>query len=279
MSYTLAVGSGTRRIRKDTRNQQAYRSPPSSNEWQIQDMPDLRIISDGLWLRVQKRQERLKEIYQSSGRGVSRAASSPYLLSGFLVCGTCGAKLIIVHGAKEGAKYGCPQHWNRRACSNSVTIRSRDLEHSFFQQLQEAVLTPAAVEYLVQRLCQVQHKKKASNELEKRRKELKTEIDRLVAAIAAVGHSDALLNTLKAKENELRELSATREETKELTPEEIRSQVLGAVRDIPKTHVSEHLKPPRPSWLNMLALSDYYRSRMALIVLKGSGTYSVNGVL
>ena len=227
------VWNQTKFVKTPGTNKRIARPRPRS-EWQVHDMPELRIISDELWLRVQKRQERLKEVYQSSGRGVSRAASSPYLLSGFLVCGTCGAKLIIVHGAREGAKYGCPQHWNRRACSNSVTIRSRDLEHSFFQQLQEAVLTPAAVEYLVQRLCQVQHKKKASNEHEKRRKELKTEIDRLVAAIAAVGHSDALLNTLKAKENELRELSAAREESKERTPDEIRSQVLSAIQDIPK---------------------------------------------
>lgn len=33
-----------------------------------------------------------------------------YVLSGFLVCGSCNAKLIIVSGGKRGAKHGwCPE--------------------------------------------------------------------------------------------------------------------------------------------------------------------------
>jgi hypothetical protein len=96
-------------------------------------------------------------VYAESGRKpVNRGASSPYLLSGFLVCGSCGANLIIVSGGKRGAKYGCPQHWNRRACSNNVTVIHGRLEGAFFQQLQSAVLVPEVVDYLVSKLLKAQ---------------------------------------------------------------------------------------------------------------------------
>jgi site-specific DNA recombinase len=112
-------------------------------------IPELRIISDDLWLRVQDRQNRLKEIYANSGRKpVNRGASSAYFLSGFLICGACGANLIITSGGKgHSARYGCPQHWNRRACPNKITIRQTELESAFFSQLPGVVFTPDAIDY------------------------------------------------------------------------------------------------------------------------------------
>jgi DNA invertase Pin-like site-specific DNA recombinase len=222
------------------------------SEWHVQDAPKLRIISDELWTSVQKRQEQVKEKYGDSGKKpVNRGASSGYLLSGFLRCGICDAKLIIVSGGGRGARYGCPQHWNRRACSNSITILHTELEQELFHQLQDAVLAPEAVDYLIEKLLKAQRERKPETEYESRSKELRAEINRLVTAIAKVDDSDALLESLKAKEAELRELSAQKKTARELTPDEIRSRVNSAVLDIPvllrkspelaKTRLAQHV--------------------------------------
>lgn len=76
-------------------------------------------------------------------------------------------------------------------------------------------------------------KKKVATEHDKRVRELVAEIERIVAAIAAVRHSDALASNLKAREVELRELSAAKLTTRDLTAEEIREFVSNAIRNIP----------------------------------------------
>jgi DNA invertase Pin-like site-specific DNA recombinase len=226
--------------------------PRPQGEWQVQDVPSLQIVSLDLWNRVQARLDRLKKIYGDNGRKpVNRGASSCYLLSGILRCGTCDAKLIIVSGGKKGARYGCPQHWNRKACSNGITVPHEQLERLVFQELQAAVLSPDSIEYVVSKIVNVQGRKKAATERERRVKELEGEIQRTVAAIAAIGHSEALAKGLKEREAELRELSAIQETSHELSAEEIRDHISNAVRDIPallakapelaKTKLAQHI--------------------------------------
>jgi DNA invertase Pin-like site-specific DNA recombinase len=227
------IWNQTKYVKTPGTNKRVARPRPR-NEWVIQEMPELRIISDDLWTRVQHRQDRLKEVYAHSGKKpVNRGASSAYLLSGFLRCGTCNAKLIIVSGGKAGAKYGCPQHWNRKACTNAVTIRHGDIERELLKELQSAVVSPQVVEYLIGKLLSAQHRQNAATRRESRTEELRAEIERIVAAIAAVGHSDALVSNLKAREAELREQTGLAQATTELTAEEIREHVAGAVLDLP----------------------------------------------
>jgi hypothetical protein len=174
-----------------------------------------------------------------------------YLLSGFLRCGACDAKLIIVSGGKKGARYGCPQHWNRRACANGIAVPHTRLEGLIFQGPQAAVLTPDSIDYLVGKIVNVQARQKVASEREHRIKELQAEIQRTVAAIAAIGHSEALATGLKEREAELRELSAIQEISHELSAEEIRSHIYGAIQDIPallakapqlaKTKLAQHI--------------------------------------
>jgi hypothetical protein len=101
------------------------------NEWRIVERPELRIIDDALWARVQARIKRIAEQFKGAGPGLhNRAASSPYLLTGFPKCGSCGANLAIVTGRNRGGhgKYGCPQNFNRGACSNRLKERADVVE-------------------------------------------------------------------------------------------------------------------------------------------------------
>ena len=245
------VWNRTKFVKTPGTNKRVARPRPA-NEWKVQDVPELQIVSLELWNRVQSRLDRLKQVYGDNGRKpVSRGASSCYLLSGILRCGTCDAKLIIVSGGKKGARYGCPQHWNRKACSNGITVRHEELERLIFQELQAAVLSPDSVEYVVSKLLDVQARKKADSQRERRINELQGEIQRTVAAIAAIGHSEALVHGLRAREAELRELSAIQETSHQLSADEIRARILGAIQDIPallakapelaKTKLTQHI--------------------------------------
>jgi hypothetical protein len=99
----------------------------------------------------------LKEKYAGSGR-VSRAAHSPYLLSGFLVCNACGARLIVISGTGEYATYGCSLAFNRSACTNRVRIRVARIEEMLFRKLQDSFQTPEVIESLVESLVAIQRK-------------------------------------------------------------------------------------------------------------------------
>ncbi len=73
------------------------------------------------------------------------------MLTGFLQCGICGANLIIVSGrGKSGnPSYGCPQNFNRGACSNAVKQRADEIEEHLFSMLQKAILQPEAVAFAI----------------------------------------------------------------------------------------------------------------------------------
>lgn len=121
------VWNSSRFVKVPGTNKRVRRMRPQS-EWRTMARPELQIVNDDLWQRVKERQENLLAIYGGAKhKGLQpRSATSPYLLSGILKCGVCGANLIIVTGYSSYGnypKYGCSQHFNRGACSNSVMVR------------------------------------------------------------------------------------------------------------------------------------------------------------
>jgi site-specific DNA recombinase len=65
--YRYANRNRTKFVKTPGTNKRIARPRPRS-EWQVQDVLELRIISDDLWSRVQKRQNCLKEVYAESVR-------------------------------------------------------------------------------------------------------------------------------------------------------------------------------------------------------------------
>jgi hypothetical protein len=116
------------------------------------------------------------------------------------------------------------------------------------------MLSSDAVEYTVRELIRSQDHQLRSDENKKRVSDLRAEIDRLIAAIAAVGHSDALLSNLHARERELKPLEAQQTSRKRLEPEEVRAFVLSKLNDIPNL-LAKAPETPKPSCRNMLDLS------------------------
>jgi hypothetical protein len=89
------------------------------------------------------------------------------------------------------------------------------------------------IEYLVTKLLTAQQTEAQPTQHDKRMGVLEAEIKRIVAAIPAVGHPNALVFDLKSRESEMRELSAARQTQRALTAEEIRAFVSGQLVDIP----------------------------------------------
>jgi hypothetical protein len=167
------------------------------DKWVVREIPEQRIVSDELWIAVQARIKTVKHLYGEIGRkgGMQgRSASSPYLFSGLLKCSECGANFSIVSGRWRGrgdVLYGCPQNALRgtSVCSNGVRIYRRTLEVKLLSAIQEQIVKPEAVEYVLERFQD--ELTKALNNLDgeldqmRRRKEaLEREVANLANAVA-----------------------------------------------------------------------------------------------
>jgi hypothetical protein len=112
------VWNKSRFIKKPNTNTRVRRPRPIS-EWRINERPELRIVEESLWDRVQQRLAWIAEKYNYANQPglLHRAVTSPMLLTGFIKCGICGANLTIVNGRSKGRhpRYGCPQNYNRGA--------------------------------------------------------------------------------------------------------------------------------------------------------------------
>jgi DNA invertase Pin-like site-specific DNA recombinase len=196
-------------------NKRLRRWRPQS-EWRVIERPDLRIISEELWTRVQARRARLKEVYGRQKREglLNRAVSSRYLLSGFMRCGCCGANLVIVSGRNGDRypRYGCPQNFYRGTCPNNLKERQDWIEDRLLSELQDQVLKPEVIEFAIQEFGRQLRTAvgNVSAELDRMREQkakLEGELANLTAAVAEHGHSNALLSAIAEREVQVQEIT------------------------------------------------------------------------
>jgi site-specific DNA recombinase len=209
------VWNRTRKVRDPRTGRRVQRLRPQS-EWKIQEAPHLRIVSEELWTAVQQRLSSVKTAFangESAGL-CNRAYSAPYLLSGFLKCGVCGSKMVVVSGRGNSgrARYGCPLKHARGICTNSLHVRQDHLEKEVIEGLQREVLQEDAVRYALAKF-KAELSERLNNTrshlavLRDERDRLKDEISNLAAVIASGRHSPALLAELEKREHRLEEIS------------------------------------------------------------------------
>lgn len=99
----------TTKIRNPETGHRTQRRKSKAEEL-IVDAPEQRIVPQELWDRVRLRiAEISKRFTGRQMRGMNRTERSrTYLFSGLLVCGLCGANMVITGGTKDNAKYACP---------------------------------------------------------------------------------------------------------------------------------------------------------------------------
>ena len=88
------------------------------HEWVKTDVPDLRIIDDETWNKVQT----IKSRYSS--RTGNKRQTTKRLLTGLVKCGSCGGSMTIVNRNR----YYCSAKRERGTCNSTVGIKAQDLE-------------------------------------------------------------------------------------------------------------------------------------------------------
>jgi site-specific DNA recombinase len=140
----VQVWNRTKKQRNPETGRKVSRPRPES-EWQRTEVAEWRIVPEDLWQRVHAGLSHRKSRFGAKNfTGVSKSSTSKYLFSGLMVCGVCGANLVIVSGdgMRAAKKYGCPNHRYRGICSNKLMIRQDVLEPQLIRHLEEKLLTP-----------------------------------------------------------------------------------------------------------------------------------------
>ena len=109
-------------------------------QWEIVEVPELRIVDDDLWQRVKERQAmvRIEIGRDEDGNALNRAHRRRFLFSGLLVCGLCGGGYTIV----AHDRYGCASHKSKGTCGNTRTILRPEIEERVLAGLKERLLAP-----------------------------------------------------------------------------------------------------------------------------------------
>jgi site-specific DNA recombinase len=221
----------------------------TADKWVVREIPEQRIVSEELWASVQARIAIVKQVYGEIGRkgGMQgRSVSSPYLFSGLLRCSECGANVSIVSGRWRGRSdvvYGCPQNTFRGAsvCTNGVRVFRRALEERLLHGLQQQIMRPEAVEYILesfegQLLKALDNLGGELDRMHRRKQELEREVGNLAHVVAQGDFSPALRAALVDREREMGEITAklfeSRPDSLRVKLRNIRSFVELHMRDI-----------------------------------------------
>ncbi|NDW46697.1 recombinase family protein [Ruegeria sp. PrR005] len=190
-----------------TGKRQARMNDPEA--WVIEDVPELRIVSDDLWTKVKVRQEAARSDVIRDGLARPERAHRPkHLFSGLLVCGCCGGGYTIV----GKAHYGCANARNKGTCNNRLTIRRDALETRVLSGLKDQLLHPDLIAEFVSayqaeynRLASEATRDKAKSEEELAK--IVRKIDSIVEAI-----TEGMFHpSMKAKMDELERSKTTLE--------------------------------------------------------------------
>jgi site-specific DNA recombinase len=124
--------------------------PNPRSAWEVVEVPPLRIVDDALWQRVKARQERLafKVGRDESGNALNRAHRTKYLLSGLMLCGSCGAPYV----AQGQSRFACSRHRRGGQCGNAAWIDASEIEARVLTGLKEKLLAPELVAVFIAEL-------------------------------------------------------------------------------------------------------------------------------
>jgi site-specific DNA recombinase len=129
--------------------------PRPESEWVRVERPELRIIDDDLWQRVQRQVQSKRERYGRGGGGLYHSSGSTgHLLSGLLKCSECGGNLIIHSGYRnrQGNKtcyLACANHAIRHSCSNNLRESEAVLEERLLAGLEQHVPRAEIIDFAV----------------------------------------------------------------------------------------------------------------------------------
>lgn len=175
--------------------------PRPESEWVSVEAPDLRIIADGIWSRVQLKFSQNRKAGLRGGRPPGSGAK--YLLTGLLRC-QCGSSfeaLSGTHGKRRAFVYGCAaqRRKGRTICANDLVLPMAAGDEQVFEAVMAGLLTPSILSDAVQRA--MTELSRTDNQtgptLEEQAVALRAELQRLASAVATGGDSPTLLAAIQ----------------------------------------------------------------------------------
>ena len=170
------------------------------SEWIRIKHPELRIIDDLLWQRVQAR---LKDARDKAHPNTlaKRGRPSRYLLSGLMVCGECGANYIM----QDTRAYGCSGHTagGKYLCANGVRVKREVAEAALLINIKKRLLSDELTAYVEKQFRVAIREMGARDDapmIESELDQIKCKIEKVVDAIESVGISDSLAERLRKLE-------------------------------------------------------------------------------
>jgi site-specific DNA recombinase len=163
----------------------------------VQDVPELRIISQDLWDAVKQRQHLLKRNTRPdlADKPFWARQRPRFLITGLAKCGECGSSYVKI----SANLFGCAAARNRGTCSNRVNIRLDTLEQMILDGLRHRLMAPD----LFKTFCEEFHREvnrlrtdgNAANEA--KRNELGRVERRVRRIIEVIAEDDAPIRSLK----------------------------------------------------------------------------------
>ncbi len=187
------------------------RQPRARNASEVMttERPELRIIDRDLWQEVQARLKSVKARYTNGARrmrGELTFKRAPYLLSGILVCRSCGAPMSMMGGLKY-RYYRCQANKTKGigVCSNSRSVREDIMRPQILDTIRERLLAPEGVAYVRKRAAEElrDYSKKVDAELRERKERLKRTVEKMAGLadfIAGGERSQYIVTTLRDHE-------------------------------------------------------------------------------
>jgi hypothetical protein len=138
------------RFLKDPDTGRRRQVPRPPDDWIRQERPELAIVDDQLWTAMRDRLAEVNAPASGHRGGPGSAAYSPYLLSGLLRCGVCGARMhaqtVTRRKREESYTYGfyvcgVAKDKGPTVCSHLTWYRRGRLEESILKRFREA-MTP-----------------------------------------------------------------------------------------------------------------------------------------
>lgn len=214
----LIWGKKTFERRPGTR--QYVSRPLPRDQWRTLERPELRIVSEDLWLRVAARRVSVRSALPSTAqtlmRGRHAALHSRHLFSGFMKCGTCGGAVVTVTGGYGSPRYGCLRSWRNGvdACSNRLTIRAKVADAYLLEGLKAELLAPTTLQYVTDALGRelnrrIDERPRLVAEAQVARERAAQRLQRLIEAIENGVAAATVAAAISERQAELTSLDAT----------------------------------------------------------------------
>lgn len=180
---------------KDPETGRRISRPNPVSEWVSSDVPNLRIIDDETWAKVQNR--------RAARSGQRHYSTRPRrLLSGLLKCGCCGSGYVVAGADKRGPYLRCSRMIETGLCDNRRTVSVETVESMVLAGIEKHLASPDLLaEYVrefhrafseLQSTASLRHA-----ELSEQLREVEADIVKIVDLLVEETHSRALRERLR----------------------------------------------------------------------------------